>query len=187
MTATFRDPRVQPQLNNGSSTGGSDCMFRQCEAAITWANGGALQTPTIGQMRKYIGVPSGGIDLLAAQQIVRHYAPSAGAAFTRTPDTIWAALAAGAFVIAATDYGWVNANAPHLSGDHGFDENHADGLFGVEKIGRRTYTEWHDSLLDARRSAIPKSNAMARRREVDGAMAALTHGTQALVVTRGGI
>lgn len=178
----FRDPRVQPQLNNGSPTGGDDCMFRCAQGAIAWANDGK-NVPSIHEMRVYLGTPTGGIDLLGAQQLIRHYS-TASASFTRSADDCWAYLATGSMVIAAVQYGWVNDNAKHLSGQGSFRGNHAVGLFGLEKVQRRTYTEWNDPLMDNRRKSIPKSNAMARRREVDGAMAAMSKGTQGLIVTR---
>lgn len=177
---TFRDPRVPRQLNNGSATSDEDCTFRCCQGALAWEG---VAVPTVAEMRAFLGVPHGGIDMLGAQQIVRHYS-SAAAQFVRDSDIVWAALDSGSFVVAAVDYGWVNDNAPHLSGQNDFRGNHAVGLFGVEPVLRRRYTEWHDPLMDNRRRSIPKSNGMARRRHVDGAMAAMSKGVQALIVTR---
>lgn len=186
-TITYLSPldeprvRVDPQL--GISTGGADCAFRSTQGGIRKLTGIA---PPIADMRDFLNVPSSGIDMLAVKSLFAHY--GCDARFTNDLTEIRAALVVGYYVVAAINYRFLNAQsfASKLSGDRGFDGNHAIGLDGTELV-ETTGAYWigdHDPLHDGRRVALPKGPVMARRRWIEACMSAVPSGVQAVIARK---
>lgn len=184
----FRDPRVLPQLQGDppSPTGGRDCNFRCVQGVIVWALG---VEPTIASLRDDLGNPKGddgkprGISMTESKRLLTDYGLEAR--LVTDPADVRAALAAGYAVIAAINYGYLNAHPaefPGLSGDRGFTGNHAVVFFGLEVVAKRFWSQMHDPLHDNRHAYVPKANVMVRRRQIEALMSAMAHGTQAVVV-----
>lgn len=183
-TVTYLSPlteprvRVDPQL--GPATGGADCAFRATQGGIRKLTG---SVPTIREMRDFLGVPDAGIDMLGVKALFEKW--GCDARFTRDVAEIRAALIAGYYVVAAVNYGFLNAQpyANKLAGDRRFSGGHAVGLDGTEQVDATGayWVGWHDGLHDGRRASLPKGPAMARRKWVEACMAAMGTGTQAVI------
>lgn len=185
---TFRagDPRVDPQLGSGATAVSRNCAVETGRGGVIWASNGLI-VPTQDEFRQAAGWPldelgqPSGLDVnqvaLAATTL------GVTANVVRGAADIFSALTSGHYVAAAVNYGYVLANAPHLSGDRNYMDGHSVGLFGLEQVRKNGHwwIQWLDPLHDGRRDDVPKQIVMARKKHVEGAMAAMTHGVQAVV------
>lgn len=176
-------PRVRPQLQSGLETEGNNCAFETVRGLVEWAtNGGTV--PGIRAMRRYLGVPSSGIDCLQAKRLYNNYGLTAS--FVRNFSVVEQALMDGKAVHAAISYKALNADVPELSGDPGFDGGHAVGLFLREHVLQGDTGPWWcmllDPLADGRRSNIAKQICMIRMGDLGPIMSALSQGVQAVIV-----
>lgn len=178
MTYGVDMPRVDPQLQNdvdGSkpTTGGADCSIKTIQGGVRWATRG-VTVPTVKNIRTKIGVPTGGVSMATVLTGYKAYDINA----VKLAD--WAAvvdaLKAGKFIHIAINYGWVNTNAPELSGQKNFTGGHGLGVYGYETFPPLTanWTNWLDPLGDGRRAGLAKQLTMARLGQVKGAMEAFT-------------
>lgn len=175
-------PRVDAQLQNGTPTAGADCSVMTIQGLVRWATWGQL-VPSVANIRAKVGTPTGGISMSQALQAYKAY--GVAATLTRAFTDITAGLQAGKAVHAAIGYGWVNQNAPQLSGDPNFSGGHGLGLYGWEAIAGHSWVLWLDPLGDGRRAGIAKQICMAKQGQVAGAMAAFSSGVTGIVVTQG--
>lgn len=177
-----RIPRVDPQLQTGHPQEGNNCSVMVAQGIIRRATG---QKPTINRLRSIVGQATGGLTMAQAREMYLAYGLVIRA--VRLATDVREALSDPSIAChLAVQYGWINANAPRLSGDKGFTGNHSICVYGAEQVlqggSGPLWVLDGDPLHDARRSAIPKGPVMARWSDLAAAAEAMPSGFQAILV-----
>lgn len=170
-------PKFQKQLNNGSSSGGTDCGVRSTSMGVDFATYGDRR-PSVENVRdrmgktqmdgKTVDAKNGGVTNTEQSQRAYLSFDTPKETAGRQPlkcgrfvkgsfDAMVRAIEEGKWVQPTVRYGVVNDKKPALSGDKNFDDNHIVGILGIrtKSSGERMVTVY-DPLCDGRAPGIPK-------------------------------
>lgn len=157
-------PKLQPQLNNGSKTGGEDCGPRSSCMGADWATEGALLTP-IPEFRRRARRPAGDTNTEQLTNALRSYDTpketngrtdiQAFRKLRQPKSTLREAITDGKYVVVQMSYAVLQRIAPGWDACPTFHGMHSIGVMG-QRV-REGSVQWRvfDPLADGRRKGIP--------------------------------